>query len=108
MATTRNLHRQGRRLAGWAWMADQRFAGLALFSAGAILLMTIITAEAIYPVVYTTGGNEISDLGGTRPPMGLVFQPVATIFNAGMVLSGLLVLVGAIVAQRSVRRWSVS
>lgn len=108
MATTLNLQARHRRLGGWAWTADQRIAGLALFSAGAILFMTIITAEALYPVQYSTGGNEISDLGGTRPPMGLVFQPVATIFNTGMVVSGLLVLLGAVIAQRALGRWSVS
>jgi hypothetical membrane protein len=95
-------------VAGRSWTADQRLAGLALFAAGAILLMTIITAEALYPFAYTTGGNEISDLGGTRPPMGLVFQPSATIFNTGMIVSGVLVVLGSIVAQRALRRWSVS
>lgn len=108
MATTLDLRARHARLTGWSWTADQRFGGLALFSAGAILLMTIITAEAIYPALYTTGGNEISDLGGTRPPMGLVFQPAATIFNTGMIVSGLLVVLGSIVAQRAIRRWSVS
>lgn len=108
MATTLHLRVAGGRLAGWSWMTDQRLAGLALFAAGAILLMAIITAEALYPFAYTTGGNEISDLGGTRPPMGLVFQPSATIFNTGMTISGLLVVLGSIVTQRALRRWSVS
>jgi len=112
MATTISLKAAPSRSIGrsqaHAWTADLRIAGLALFSAGAILFMTIITAEALYPIAYTTGGNEISDLGGTRPLMGLVFQPSATIFNAGMVVSGLCVVLGAIVLQRAVRRWSVS
>jgi hypothetical protein len=44
-------------------------AGVLYFSAGFVLLMGIITAEAKYPVFrhYTTR-HEISDLGGTRPP----------------------------------------
>ena len=83
-------------------------SGLFLFSAGAILLMGIITAEALYPAAYSTGRNEISDLGGTRPPMGLVFQPSATIFNLCMMLSGLLVLLGGLSLHRSVRDWIVS
>ena len=91
-----------------AWTRDLRIAGVALFSAGALLLMAIITCEALYPRPYSTGGNEISDLGGTRPPAGLVFQPVATLFNSSMVASGLLLLLGAIVLQRASGRWMAS
>jgi hypothetical membrane protein len=93
---------------GLAWTGDLRFAGVLLFSAGAILLMGIITAEALYPVVYSTAGNEISDLGGTRPPEGLVFQPSATIFNVTMMLTGLLVAIAALVVHRAYGHWSVS
>lgn len=91
-----------------AWASDLRIAGAALFSAGALLLMAIITCEALYPFAYSTARNEISDLGGTKPPAALVFQPVATIFNVSMMLSGLLLLLGAVVLHRAVRRWSVS
>jgi hypothetical membrane protein len=79
-------------------------AGTALFAAGCVIVMGIITAEALYPLVYTTGGNEISDLGGTRPPAGLVFQPSATIFNLTMMTTGLLVLVGAWLGHRQFGR----
>lgn len=85
-----------------------RAAGAMLFVAGALILMGIITAEALYPAPYTTGGNEISDLGGTRPPEGLVLQPSATIFDITMMVSGLLVLAGAACLQLGLRRWSVS
>ena len=44
--------------------------------------MGIITAEALYPGTFSTGANEISDLGGTRPPNSVILQPSATIFNA--------------------------
>lgn len=107
-STTLAARRPRARFAGWAWVADLRFAGVLLFSAGAILLMAIITAEALYPVVYSTAGNEISDLGGTRPPEGLVFQPSATIFNVSMTLVGVLVAIGAVIVHRAHRRWSVS
>jgi hypothetical membrane protein len=109
MATTTLAARRPRaRSMGLAWAADRRFAGALLFSAGAILLMGIITAEALYPVVYSTAGNEISDLGGTRPPEGLVFQPSATIFNASIMLTGLLVAIAALVVHRAYGHWSVS
>ena len=91
-----------------AWTRDLRVAGVSMFSAGAFLVMAIITSEALYPVAYTTARNEISDLGGTRPPAALVFQPVATIFNVSMILTGLLLLLGGVVLHRAVRRWSVS
>jgi hypothetical membrane protein len=85
-----------------------RTAGALLFVAGAVLLMGIITAEALYPAPYTTGGNEISDLGGTRPPEGLVLQPSATIFNLTMIAAGLLVLGAAACLQAGLGRRSTS
>lgn len=57
--------------------------GTLMFVAGVVILMGIITAEALYPVTYTTSGNEISDLGGTRPPEALVFQPSSTGSSGG-------------------------
>lgn len=85
-----------------------RTAGALLFVAGAVLLMGIITAEALYPAPYTTGGNEISDLGGTRPPEGLVLQPSATIFNLTMIAGGLLTLGAAACLQAGLGRLSTS
>jgi len=85
-----------------------RAAGAMLFVAGALILMGIITAEALYPAPYTTGGNEISDLGGTEPPEGLVLQPSATIFDVTMIVSGLLVLAGAACLQPALGRLSVT
>ena len=67
-------------------------AGGALTLAAAVVLLGIITAEALYPATYSTGRNDISDLGGTRPPEGLVLQPSATIFDATMLAAGVLVL----------------
>ena len=108
MATVASALTSRARSEPFAWATDLRIAGVALFTAGALLLMAIITAEALYPFAYSTGGNEISDLGGTEPPAALVFQPSATIFNVSMMMTGLLVLLGAIILHRSVRRWSVS
>ena len=70
-------------------------AGALFVVAGAVVLMGIITAESLHPGPYTTAGNEISDLGGTRPPESLVFQPTATIFNVTMLAAGALTLAGA-------------
>lgn len=71
-------------------------AGILYFSAGFVLLMGIITAETKYPILrhYTTR-QEISDLGGTRPPQGLVTQPSAMIFDTTMLIVGALLLAGA-------------
>ena len=64
-------------------------AGVLYSSAGFVLLMGIITAETKYPIFrhYTTR-QEISDLGGARPPQGLVTQPSAMIFDTTMLIAG--------------------
>jgi hypothetical membrane protein len=86
------------------WVEDPlRLAGLLLVVAGILFFMGLMTAESLYPVVYTTGGNEISDLGGTRPPAGLVYQPSAAIFNLTMMTVGLLTLAAAIAIWRGRR-----
>ena len=76
-------------------------AGVLYSSAGFVLLMGIITAEMKYPVFrhYTTR-HEISDLGGTRPPQGLVTQPSAMIFDTTMLIAGVLLLAGAFALWR--------
>jgi len=85
-----------------------RLAGVVLLLAGAAVLMGIITAEALYPVLYTTGGNEISDLAAPRPPAGEPLQPSATIFNLVVAGSGLAVLGGAWLVQRALGRRSLA
>jgi hypothetical membrane protein len=51
---------------------------------------------------YTTR-QEISDLGGTRPPHGLVTQPSAMIFDTTMLIAGVLLLAGAFALWRLYR-----
>lgn len=75
-----------------ATINKQSVAGLFLFLAGVVVFMGIITAEAYYPVGYSTATNEISDLGSTRPPNSLIYQPSATIFNFTMIITGVLVI----------------
>ena len=79
-------------------------AGVLYSSAGFVLLMGIITAETKYPIFrhYTTR-QEISDLGGTRPPQGLVTQPSAMIFDTTMLITGVLLLAGAFALWRLYR-----
>ena len=93
---------------GRSRVASAHVAGTLLFVAGGVFLLATITAEALYPAAYSTGRNEISDLGGTRPPAGLVFQPSATIFNVGMLVTGILIILGALVLGRGIKRWSVT
>lgn len=66
-------------------------AGSLLLIGGMIAFLGIITAEALYPG-YSTSQNQISDLGGTEPPESIILEPSATIFDAVMVLLGLLTL----------------
>jgi hypothetical membrane protein len=79
-------------------------AGILYSSAGFVLLMGIITAETKYPIFrhYTTR-QEISDLGGTRPPHGPVTQPSAMIFDTTMLIAGVLLLAGAFALLRLYR-----
>jgi hypothetical membrane protein len=68
--------------------------GFLSFTAGCVILMGIITAEAFYPEGYTTTNSEISDLGSTRE--GLIHQPSAAIFNVTMLISGALIFSSAL------------
>ncbi len=85
-----------------------RIAGALMLVAGAVILMGIITAEALYPAAYTTGGDEISDLGGMEPPQALVLQPSATIFDLTMITGGLPLLGAATLLQPGLGRRSVT
>ena len=89
-------------------VAALRAAGGLMFAAGAIILMGIITAEALYPAPYTTGGSEISDLGGTRPPEGLVLQPSATIFDLSMIVVGAMIIIASLLIHRGFGRRAVT
>lgn len=68
--------------------AARNAGGAALLVAGVTILMGIITAEALRPPGYSTARNDISDLG-------VAVQPSATLFDIVMVVSGLLLLLGA-------------
>lgn len=77
------------------------YAGVLLAAAGSVILMGIITAEALYPARYTTNSNEISDLGATRPPDSVILQPSATIFDLTMIVTGLAVIAAAVLLMRA-------
>lgn len=82
------------------------YAGALLSSASAVILMGIITAEALYPAPYNTSTNEISDLGATRPPNSVVLQPSAAVFDGTMLVSGALILAAGYLLHRGLRRRS--
>jgi hypothetical membrane protein len=81
-------------------MNKLKLSGVLLFVAGSFALMGIITAEVFYPSGYTTFNSEISDLGATKPPNSLIYQPSASIFNITMLLSGLMTLTAALFQHR--------
>lgn len=89
-------------------VTDLHIGGGLLVVAGATILMGIITAEALYPGTFSTGANEISDLGGTRPPASVILQPSATIFDVSMALIGLLVLTASWFVHGAFGRRSVT
>jgi hypothetical membrane protein len=69
-------------------------SAILLMLAGMIFLMAVITAEALFPAAYTTSHNTLSDLGSTWQPGNVVREPSATIFNATMVVTGLMIVGG--------------
>jgi hypothetical membrane protein len=81
-------------------MNTLKLAGALLFLAGAIVLMGIITAETQYPTAYTTRNSEISDLGATRPPNSVSYQPSARIFDSTMLVAGVLIVITAFVQHK--------
>jgi hypothetical membrane protein len=81
---------------------EEQYAGACLFLAGVVVFLGIMTAEALYPG-YSTSANTISDLGGTLPPESLVILPSAAVFDAAMIVAGLLGIGGAYLLQRAVR-----
>jgi hypothetical membrane protein len=85
-------------------MNNQKISGNILFWCGSIVLMGIITAEAMYPSGYTTNLNEISDLGATKPPNSLIYQPSALIFNTTFLLSGIMILIATFFQHRNFKK----
>jgi hypothetical protein len=86
-----------------------RTAGVLLSVAGAVILMGIITGEALYPAPYNTAANTLSDLGGTMPSEGgTVLQRSATIFDATMILTGAMIIIGAYFVHRTFKRWAAT
>jgi hypothetical membrane protein len=87
----------------------QKIAGVLLSIAGAAILMGIITSEALYSAPYNTAKNTISDLGGTMPSEGgVVLQPSAAIFDATMLLTGAMIIIGAYFVFRAYTRWAAT
>jgi hypothetical membrane protein len=84
-----------------------KVAGTLLSLAGVAILMGFITAEALYPGVYTTHTNTVSHLGASEPPNSIVLQPSAAIFDITMLVTGVMILAGAWFAYRALRRKAV-
>lgn len=89
------------------WSRNARIAGVLLSLAGAAILMGFITAEALYPGVYTTHTNTVSHLGASEPPNSVVLQPSAAIFDVTMLVTGTMILAGAWFAYQAVGRTAV-
>ena len=73
---------------------DTKIAGVLLSIAGAAILLGFITAEALYPGIYTTHTNTVSHLGASEPPNSVVLQPSAAIFDITMLVTGAMILPG--------------
>jgi hypothetical membrane protein len=85
--------------------APHKTAGGLLLTAGATIVMGIITAEALYTNPYNAR-MEISDLGATET--GVVLHPSSTIFNLTMLVAGAMIITAAWFAHRALHRKAVS
>lgn len=85
--------------------APHKLASGLLLTAGATILLGIITAEALYTAPYTTR-MEISDLGATDT--GVILHPSSYIFNATMLITGAMILIGAWFTHRALHRRAVT
>jgi hypothetical membrane protein len=74
-------------------------AGLLLLGAGAVVLLAIITAEALYPAAYDSTVNTVSDLAAMRPD-DVVRQPSAAIFNGAMLVAGAAIATATLLLAR--------
>jgi hypothetical membrane protein len=86
----------------------QRLAGALLMVPGAGLVMGWLTAEALYPQAYTTHTNSLSHLGATEPPNSVALQPSAAIFDATVLIAGLMVVAAAYFTFRAFQLKRVS
>lgn len=89
-------------------MNKLKLSGLLFFLAGSLALMGIITAEAFYPSGYSTFKNEVSDLGATRQPNSISYEPSSSIFNTIMLCSGLMILIATYGAHTYFKKWGFS
>ena len=85
--------------------APQKIAGGLLLTAGATILMGIITAEALYTAPYNTR-MEISDLGASET--GVILHPSSSIFNATMLVTGAMIIIAAYFVHRAFHRRAVT
>jgi hypothetical membrane protein len=79
----------------------QKIAGALFFTAGAVLVMGILTAEVFYPPGYSISLNMISNLGATPPPRSTIHEPSAQIFDISLVIAGLAVAIGSLVTMKT-------
>lgn len=74
-------------------------SGLLLFLAGFAIFMGIITGEMFYPLKFNTRDNYISELAAALPPNTIVSEPSAAIFNITMIITGMMIILGAYYVQ---------
>src|SRR4029453_1335534 len=85
--------------------APHKTAGGLLPTAGARIVMGIITAEPLYTIP-SNPRMEIGALGATDT--GVILQPSSTIFNASMLVAGAMILTAAWFAHRALHRKAVT
>jgi hypothetical membrane protein len=83
-------------------------SGVLIFLAGLIIFMGIITGEIFHKLNFNSRDNYISELAAPMPPNTIIPQPSAVIFNTSMIVSGILIVIGAWLVQSSFKKLIVS
>ncbi len=84
--------------------ASLTLPGLMLFLAGFVIFMGIISGEIFYRLDFNSRDHYISELAASLTPGILHPQPSTTIFNLSMVVSGVMIVLGAVFLHRAVKK----
>jgi hypothetical membrane protein len=91
-------------MAGLNNITKLSLSGLLFFIAGFFIFMGIISGEIFYTLEFNTRDNYISELAAALPPVTIVPQPSATIFNVTMITSGIMIIIATYFLQISFKK----
>ena len=100
--------KRSRNASGDKTSAALKLPGILFFLAGFIIFMGIISGEIFYPSEFNSRDHYISELAASLTPGILHPQPSTAIFNLSMIVSGVMIIFGAVILYIITRKWLVS